>query len=107
VTETTSKETAAAFEPETEVNTMACQEMEAHQAEEEPTSADRNPEAAKQRKAPAEDAEIMPVGEPKKKGVGTENWPRSTAARKQKLRHGRIANPRKDWPSPAVRRAAV
>jgi hypothetical protein len=48
VTETSHKETAAAFEPETEeVETMACQEMEARQEEEKPTSADRKPEAAK------------------------------------------------------------
>jgi hypothetical protein len=31
VTETSRKETAAVIEPETEVNTMACQGMEAHQ----------------------------------------------------------------------------
>jgi hypothetical protein len=41
--------------------------MEAHQEEEEPISADRKPEAAKQRQAPVDDAEVMPVGEPKKK----------------------------------------
>jgi hypothetical protein len=40
------KETAAVIEPETEVKTTVLQEMEAHQ--EEPTSADRKPEAAKQ-----------------------------------------------------------
>jgi hypothetical protein len=40
--------------------------MEAHQ-EEEPTSADRKPEAAKQREVPVDDADVMPVGEPKKK----------------------------------------
>jgi hypothetical protein len=66
VTETSRKETAATFKPETEVRTMACQEMEAHQ-EEEPTSADRTPEAAKQREVSVDDAELMPVGEPKKK----------------------------------------
>jgi hypothetical protein len=47
--------------------TMACQEMETHPEEEEPTSADRKPEAAKQRQVPVEDAEVMPVGEPRKK----------------------------------------
>jgi hypothetical protein len=61
------KETAAIVEPETEVKTMACQEIEAHQEEEKPTSADRKPEAAKQRKAPVDDTEVMPVGESKKK----------------------------------------
>jgi hypothetical protein len=67
VTETSRKETAAAFKPETEVKTMACLEMEAHEEGEEPTSADRKPEAAKQREVPVDDAEIMLVGEPKKK----------------------------------------
>jgi hypothetical protein len=48
VTETSRIETAAAFKPETEVKTMACEEMEAHQREEEPTSAERKREVAKQ-----------------------------------------------------------
>jgi hypothetical protein len=60
------KDTVAENKPETEVKTMACQEMEAHQ-EEEPTSADRKPKAAEQREVPVDDAEVMPVGEPKKK----------------------------------------
>jgi hypothetical protein len=67
VMETSRKDTAAIIKPETKVKTMACQEMEAHQEEEEPTSADRKPEAADQREAPVDDAEVMPVGEPKKK----------------------------------------
>jgi hypothetical protein len=45
--------------------TMACQEMEARQ-EDKPTSLDRKPEVAEQREVPVEDAEVMPVGEPKK-----------------------------------------
>ena len=49
--------------------TLACQEMEARQ-EEEPISLDRNPEAAEQRDVPAEDAEVMPVGETKEKVSG-------------------------------------
>jgi hypothetical protein len=64
VMDTSHKETAAVIKPETEVKTMAYQEVEAQQEEEEPTSADRKPEAAKQRKAPVDDAELMPVGEP-------------------------------------------
>jgi hypothetical protein len=60
-------EMVSAFEPETEVKTTAYQEMEAQQEEKEPTSADRKPEAAEQREAPVDDAEVMPVGEPKKK----------------------------------------
>jgi hypothetical protein len=67
VTETSRIETATAFKLETEVKTMACQEMEAHQREEEPTSAERKLEAAKQREVPVDEAELMPVGEPKKK----------------------------------------
>jgi hypothetical protein len=59
-------ETAAAFEPQTEVNTMACQGMEALPEEEKPTSADRKPEAAEEYEVPAENAEVIPVGEPKK-----------------------------------------
>jgi hypothetical protein len=46
---------------------MACQEMEARPEEEKPTSADRKPEAAEEYKVPVEDAEVIPVGEPKKK----------------------------------------
>jgi hypothetical protein len=48
VMDTSHKETATVIEPETEVKMMACQEMEAHQEEEEPTSADRKPEAAEE-----------------------------------------------------------
>jgi hypothetical protein len=78
------KVTAAAFEPQNEVETMACQGMEARPEEEKPTSADRKPEAAKQRKAPAENATVKPVGEPKKK----RRWDRKLAAeqRRQKTK---------------------
>jgi hypothetical protein len=48
--------------------TLAYQEMEARQEEKKPTSPDRKPEAAQKEEAPAESAEVMPVGEPKKKG---------------------------------------
>jgi hypothetical protein len=61
------KEAAAVIEPETEVNMMACQGMEAHQEEEKPASLDTKPEAAQQEEVPVEDAEVIPVGEPKKK----------------------------------------
>jgi hypothetical protein len=67
VTETSRKESAAAFKPETDVNTMACQGVEARQEEEKPTSTDRKPDAAQQEEVPVEDAEVIPVGEPKKK----------------------------------------
>jgi hypothetical protein len=62
------KETAAVIEPETEeVKTMACQGMEARPEQEKPTSADRKPEAVEEYEAPAENATVMPVTEPKKK----------------------------------------
>jgi hypothetical protein len=68
VTETSRKETAAVIKPETEeVETMACQGMEARPEEEKPASADRKPEAAQEEEVPLQDAEVMPVGEPKKK----------------------------------------
>ncbi|PNF32272.1 hypothetical protein B7P43_G17489 [Cryptotermes secundus] len=41
--------------------------MEAHLVEEEPASVDRKPEAAELREVPVQDAEVMPVGEPKRK----------------------------------------
>jgi hypothetical protein len=65
--ETSHKETAAVIEPENEVNTMACQGMEARQEEEKPPSLDTKPEAAQREEVPVEDAEVIPVGEPKKK----------------------------------------
>jgi hypothetical protein len=81
--------------------TLACQEMEARQEEKKPTSPDRKPETAQKDEDPVDDAEAMPVGEPKKKGVGTEKWPRSTAAR------NRSVDPRWNWPSPVEGRANV
>jgi hypothetical protein len=47
--------------------TMACQEMEARQEEKGPTSVETKPEAAQKEEVPVEAAEVMPVGEPKKK----------------------------------------
>jgi hypothetical protein len=63
------KETATVigWKSKTEEGTMACQDMEARPEEKEPTSVDMNPEAAEQREVPVEDAEVMPVGKPKKK----------------------------------------
>jgi hypothetical protein len=46
--------------------TMACQEMEAR-PEEKPTSVDRKPEAIEERQFPEENAEVIPVGELRKK----------------------------------------
>jgi hypothetical protein len=66
VTETSHRESTAVIKPETtEVQTMACQGMEAHQ--EEPTSPDRKPEAVEEYEVPAENATVMPVGEPRNK----------------------------------------
>jgi hypothetical protein len=45
---------------------MACQEIEARQGERKPTSRDRKPEAAQRDEVPKVDAEVMPVGEPKR-----------------------------------------
>jgi hypothetical protein len=61
------EEMVTEFKPEMDMETIACQEMEPRPEEEEPTSVDRKSEVAKQREVPVENAEIMPVGEPKKK----------------------------------------
>jgi hypothetical protein len=50
-----------------EKGTMACQELEARPEEGEPTKVDRKPEAAEERQVPDENAEVIPVGEPRKK----------------------------------------
>ncbi|PNF25369.1 hypothetical protein B7P43_G10918 [Cryptotermes secundus] len=47
--------------------TMACLVMEARQEEEDLASANRKPEVAELQEVPVQDAEVMPVGEPKKK----------------------------------------
>jgi hypothetical protein len=48
----------------TRTETMACQEMEVRQEEEEPTLVDMKPEAAQQEEVPVEDATVIPVREP-------------------------------------------
>jgi hypothetical protein len=63
---TSHMEMVSECKPKTEIKTMACQEMEARQ-EEKPTSLDRKPEAAEERHVPEENAEVIPVGEPRKK----------------------------------------
>jgi hypothetical protein len=63
--DTSHKEIMAEIKPRRDMETMACQEMEARL--EEPTSVDRKPEVAQQREAPVNDAEVMPVGELKRK----------------------------------------
>jgi hypothetical protein len=49
------KEIVAESKPETEIKTMACQEIEARQEEEGPTSVEMKPEATEE-EVPAEDA---------------------------------------------------
>jgi hypothetical protein len=67
-TDASHKEILAETKPERDMETMACREMtEARLEEEKPTTVNRKPEAAEQREVPVEDAEVMPVGEPKKK----------------------------------------
>jgi hypothetical protein len=66
LTQTSRKETTAVIKPN-EVETMACQGMEARQIEEKPASLDKKPEAAQQEEVPLDDAEVIPVREPKKK----------------------------------------
>jgi hypothetical protein len=62
------KEMVTEIKPEMEAEMMAYRETkEARLEEEKPTSVDRKSEAAELREVPVEDAEIMPVGEPKKK----------------------------------------
>jgi hypothetical protein len=47
---------------------MACQgNMEAHLETEEPASVDRTPEVAQEQEVPRDDAEVMPVREPRKR----------------------------------------
>ncbi|PNF15259.1 hypothetical protein B7P43_G00965 [Cryptotermes secundus] len=47
--------------------TLTCREMKARQEERKPTSLDRKPEAAQREEVPKVDAEVMLVGEPKRK----------------------------------------
>jgi hypothetical protein len=62
------RESTGVIEPETEeLETMACQGMEARPEVEKPASLDKKPEAAEEYKAPVENATVIPVGEPKKK----------------------------------------
>jgi hypothetical protein len=65
---TSHKEMVAKTKPERDMVSLACRETtETHLEEEEPTSVDMKPEVPEQREVPVEDAEVMPVGEPKKK----------------------------------------
>jgi hypothetical protein len=60
-------EMVAENKPERDMEAMACREtMEARLEEKEPTSVETKPEVAQQ-EVPVEDADVMLVGEPKKK----------------------------------------
>jgi hypothetical protein len=62
------KEIVAENKPRIDIKTLAYRETtEARQDEEKPASADKKPEAAEEYEVPAENATLMPVGEPKKK----------------------------------------
>jgi hypothetical protein len=61
------KEMVAEIKPEMEIETTACEEMEAHLEEEEPALVDMKTEVAQDEKVPVGDAIVMPVEEPKKK----------------------------------------
>jgi hypothetical protein len=66
--DTSHKEMVAENKPERDMETMACRETtEARLEEKEPTSVEAKPEVAQQQEVPVKDAEVMPVGEPKKK----------------------------------------
>jgi hypothetical protein len=61
-------EMVSTFKPEIEEETMACREsMDTRLEEKKPTSLDRKPEAAQKEEVPAENAKVIPVGEPRKK----------------------------------------
>jgi hypothetical protein len=56
----------------TRTETMACQEMEARQ-DEKPTSLDRKPDVTEEQHVPENKAEVIPVGEPRKKRCRDQN----------------------------------
>jgi hypothetical protein len=56
--------------PGTNIETIACQEMEARLDEEKPTSVDRKPEAADEEEVPVQDAIVEPVKGRKKRYRG-------------------------------------
>jgi hypothetical protein len=61
-------EMVSAFKPKIEEETMACRESTETRLEgKKPTSPDRKPEAAQKEEVLTENAEVIPVGEPRKK----------------------------------------
>jgi hypothetical protein len=92
---TSHKEMVAVIEPRRNMETIACQEMEAHPEEEKPTSMDRKPEAAEEEEVPVEDAVVKPVNGRKKRHRGKkqaaerceepEQHTRGTCATRRKL----------------------
>jgi hypothetical protein len=62
---TSHKEMVAVIEPRRNMETIACQEMEAHPEDEKPASVDMKPEVVEQQDdVPVEDATVIPVREP-------------------------------------------
>jgi hypothetical protein len=103
---TSHKEIVAENKPKIDMKTTACQEMEAHQEESKPTSLDRKPEA-EQEEVHVEDAELMPVGEPKTKRRRDRKLAAERRRQKTKNQHGKVVDHRRDWPSPAEGQHAV
>jgi outer membrane translocation and assembly module TamA len=60
----------------TQIETMACQEIEARLEEKEPTSVDTKPEVAQQREVPVEDEVVKPVKGRKKQAAGRRGEPK-------------------------------
>jgi hypothetical protein len=72
IMDTSHKEIMAEIKPGRNMETIACQEMEAHPEEEKPASVDMEPEAAEQQEeVPVEDATVMPVVETEEESSNT------------------------------------
>jgi hypothetical protein len=97
---TSHKEIMAEIKPRRDMETMACQEMEARLEGEQPTSLDRKPEAAERREVPLEDTEVMPVEEPKKKRRRDQKLAAEHRHQKPKIQHEDTVDPRRNWCHP-------
>jgi hypothetical protein len=79
---------------------MACQEMEARQEEEGPTSMEMKPEATEEEEeSPQQTPKYCRSENRRRNGVGTDNWPRNAAARNRRIQHGKIVDPQRNWPT--------
>jgi hypothetical protein len=106
---TSHKEIMAGIKPGRDMETIACQEMEARQDEQKPTPVNRKPEAAKE-EVPVEDAVVKPVNGRKKRHKGKkqceepEELTRGICGSRRKLaaacrkvsRRATVARPRRD-----------